>query len=147
MATPTKLQRLVRRELVSMAKNDADLLALVPAAHIDPKGEPKWPFVLFETPRTNRFNQSCVRGAIVRFDVHAFVGPRIVNKQELETGYDHASRVGEAIETVFADNRITLENGAVCQIRFSDMQMLKDRSPDDWHWFCQMNARVLSSPD
>jgi hypothetical protein len=146
MATPTKLQRLVRRKLVQMAKADTALLALVPSAHIDPKGEPVWPFVLFETPRTNRFKQSCVRGAIVRFDIHAFVGPRMSGRQEVETGYDHASRVGESLETVFADNRITLEGGAICKIEFSDTQLLKDRSPDEWHWFGQMNCRVLSAP-
>lgn len=144
MATPSSLQRLARRALLTRANADAGLTALVPASHIAPDGTPGWPIVLIESPRTLRLRASCVRGARVSFDIHAFAGPRVVSGATVETGYDHVSRIAEAIETVFADNHLTLENGADCKIEFSDTQFLKDGEPDAWHWIGQLNCRVLS---
>lgn len=144
MATPTALQRLVRRALLTRAKGDAALTALIPTGSIDPDGEPTWPFMLFESPRTLRLNAACVRGARVSLDVHAFAGPQVITGATVQTGYDHASAIGAAIETTFADNRLTLENGATCHIAFSDTQLLKDGEPDAWHWVAQLNCRVLS---
>lgn len=144
MATPTGLQRLARRALLARAKADTDLIALVPAASIDPDGEPTWPFMLIEAPRTLRLRAACVRGARVSFDVHAFAGPRLSGGATVETGFDFISRIGAAIETAFADNVLTLEGGATCHIGFSDAQMLRDGEPDAWHWFSQINCRVLA---
>lgn len=146
MATPTSLQRLTRRALLARAKADVDLTALVPVASIAPSGEPAWPFVTIETPRTSRIRATCVRGATVRFDVHAFAGPREDAGAVVETGYDHASRIGSAIEAALGDARVTLEGGAVARLEFSDGQMLRDGAPDDWHWFAQINCRVLAEP-
>lgn len=135
----------MRRALLATAKNNAALVALVPAASIAPTGEPAWPHIQIESPRTLRIRASCVRGAQVSFDVHAFARARIVAGVEVETGYDHASRIGGAIETAFADQRLTLEGGAIARISFSDTQMIRDGQPDDWHWFAQINCRVLSA--
>lgn len=145
MATPTSLQREAKRALLIRAKADAGLTALVPASSIAPDGTPSWPFILIESPRTLRLRASCVRGAQVSFDVHAFAGPRESGGAVIETGYDHASSIGSQIETVFADNRVTLENGAVCKIELSDTQLLKDDEPDHWHWVAQLNCRVLAA--
>ena len=145
MANPTDLQRLARRALLTRAKANTALIALVPAASIAPDGEPTWPFMLIEAPRTLRLRASCVRGATVSFDVHAFAGPRVVAGATVETAYDHASRIGSAIETALADNVLTLEGGAKCHISFSDAQMLRDDEPDAWHWFAQINCRVLAA--
>lgn len=144
MAAPTALQRLARRALLTRAKADTDLTDLVPAASIDPDGEVAWPKIMIESPRTLRLRAACVRGARVSFDVHAFAGPRYAAGALVETGYDHASRIGAQIETTFADNVLTLEGGATCRIEFSDVQMMKDDEPDAWHWFGQLNCRVLS---
>jgi hypothetical protein len=144
MAAPAALQRLVKRELLALLKASSAVTDLVPSASIAPRGEPTWPFVLVESPRTNRLRMACVRGAVVRFDVHAFAGPREVVGAVVETGYDHASRIAAAIEGALADNRITLEDGSVCKIEFSDAQMLRDGEPDAWHWVSQINCRVLA---
>ena len=144
MAKPASLQRAARRALLTRAKADTSLTSLVPASHIAPDGEASWPFMLIESPRTLRLRASCVRGAQVSFDVHAFARPREVNGAVVETGYDHVSRIAEAIETAFADNHLTLEGGADCRITFSDTQYLKDGEPDAWHWFAQLNCRVLA---
>lgn len=144
MAQPTDLQRLARRALLIRAKADPALVALVPAASIAPDGEPTWPIILIETPTARSLIAACLRGAEVSFDVHAFARARVSDSQEVETGYDHTSRIGGQIERTLADNRLLLENGATCRIRFSDRQMLRDGRPDDWHWFGQLNCRVLA---
>ena len=144
MATPSSLQRLARRALLIRAKEDAALTALVPAGSIDPVDRAIWPFMLIESPRTLRLRMSCVRGATVSFDVHAFARSREEAGRVVETGYDHVSRIADAIETAFADNHLTLENGADCAISFSDTAFIKDGAPDDWHWTAQLNCRVLS---
>lgn len=144
MANPTDLQREVKRALLTRAKANATLTALVPASSIEADGTPTWPHIKIASPRTLRLRQSCVRGARASFDIHAFAGPRKVDGAVVETGEDHVARIGSAIETVFADNRLTLASGAMCKIEFSDMQILPDDEPDAWHWVSQLNCRVLS---
>lgn len=141
MITPTALQRMARRTLLIRARNHAGLLALVPKANIDPKGTPTWPIVMIEAPRALPRHMACANGARVSFDVHAFAGP----KGSAMTGYDHISAIGEQIDTVFAPNNITLEDGSICKMSFSDVRILKDADPDHWHWFGQLNCSVLKS--
>ncbi len=145
MATQSDLQRLARRALLTTAKADAALTALVPVASINPDGEPDWPFVVLRSPRTLRLRASCVRGATVTFDLHAFAGPRLVAEQVVETAEDHALRIGSALESALDDARLTLENGAICSIRFSDTNLLPDGETAAMHWFSQLNLRVLSA--
>lgn len=145
MATQTGLQRLARRALLETLKASAGLTALVPAGSVDPDGEPAWPFVLIQSPRTLKLRMSCVRGATVSFDLHAFAGPRGVAGAVVETGYDHASRIGSAIEAVVDDARLMLPGGAICAVRLGDTQLLLDGEPDAWHWVSQANCRVLSA--
>lgn len=145
MATPTSLQREARRALLERAKADTGLTALVPAASISPDGTPTWPFILIDEPTTRKIRAACVRGATVTFDVHAFAKPRYQDGLEVETAYDFVSRIGDAIETVFADNNLALENGANCRIRLSDTQIFKDDEPNARHYVSQINCRVLST--
>lgn len=140
MSTPTDMQRLARRSVLIRLKNNAPLLALVPKASVDPSGTPAWPHVLVEAPSGTPIRMSCAKGANISFDVHAFAGPT-----PALTGYDHASAIGGAIEAALAPNHLTLENGADCRVSFSDMRLLKDGDPDHWHWFAQLNCRVLEA--
>lgn len=140
MSTPTGLQRLARRAVLIRLKNDAGLLALVAKDSIDPRGTPSWPIVLVEAPSGTPLRMSCAQGAAISFDVHAFAGPL-----STLTGYDHASAIGAAVEAALKPNHITLENGAQCRVSFSDMRLLKDADPDHWHWFAQLNCRVLEA--
>lgn len=140
MITPTALQRQARRTLLIRAKNHAGLLALVPKDNIDPDGRPEWPIVLIEAPRALPRRMSCAKGADVSFDVHAFA--RLTDAM---SGYDHISAIGEQVETAFAPNVLTLEDGSQCRLSFSDVRILKDQDPDDWHWFGQLNCRVLKA--
>lgn len=135
----------MRRALLIAAKADPALTGIVPAASIDPDGEPSWPFILAEAPRAQALRAACVRGATATFDLHAFARQREVAGAVVETGYDHVSRIGGALEKLFGETRIALETGPVCKITLSDVRILRDGIPDDQHWFAQVNARVLAA--
>lgn len=147
----TGLQRLVRRAVLARLKADAGLTALVPAASIYPQAvpnEPVWPFVKLGPTGTLRLRASCVNGGLVTVDVHAFARARVSGGAVAETAEDHASRIGAAIEAALADNRITLEGDApapIARIELSDIRLLQDQEPDAFHWFAQLNARVLAA--
>ena len=139
------LQRAVRRVLLARLKNSPDLNAFVPSASIDPSGVPAWPFIVLRSPTTQRLRATGVRGGRVTWDVHAFAGPRLDgDEQEIETAQDHASAIGELIEATLADTHITLENGGDARIILSDIRLLEDGDTDRYHWFAQINARVLA---
>lgn len=144
----TGLQRLVRRAVLTRLKADAALTALVPAGSIYPQAvpnEPAWPFVKLGPTGTLRLRAACVNGGLVTVDVHAFARARVSGGQVVETAEDHASRIGAAIETALANNRITLEGGATADIELGDIRLLQDQEPDAFHWFAQLNARVLAA--
>lgn len=143
----TGLQRLVRRAVLQRLKADTALTALVPADSIYPQAipsEPTWPFIKLGPTGTLRLRAACVNGGLVSVDVHAFARARVSGGQVVETAEDHASRIGAAIEAALADNRITLEGGPTANIELGDIRLLQDQEPDAFHWFAQLNARVLA---
>lgn len=140
----TGLQRLVRRALLAKLKADAGVLALVASTSINPAGDPAWPFIVLRSPVTRRLRASCVNGGLVSWDIHAFARNRESAGQVVETAEDHAGRIGAAIEAALADNRIALEGGAIARIELGDMRLMIDGEPDAYHYFAQMNARVLA---
>lgn len=141
MITPTALQRQARRTILIRLKSAAPLIALVPKPNIDPGGVVPWPIIMVEAPSMIPRRMSCANGADVSFDVHAFAGP----KGSTMTGYDHISVIGEQIDTTLAPNNILLEDGSHCKLSFSDVRILKDTDPDHWHWFGQLNCKVLKA--
>jgi hypothetical protein len=146
-----RLQRLVRRAVLAKLKGDAGLLALVPANAMNPVAvagtEPKWPFMRLDAPVTRRFRAACAeRSGIVAVDIHAFAKSRYsATGAVIETAEDHASQIGEAIETALADQHLTLEGGADAHVSLNDIRLLQDSEPDAFHWFAQITARVLSA--
>jgi len=136
------LQRLVRRALLTRLKADAGLIALVPKASINPDGTPAWPFIKLHAPVTQRLRSSCVNGGLVSWDIHAFARKR--TGASPMTAEDHASLIGAEIERVLADNWLDLEGGGRARVRLSDIRLLEDGTPDAFHWFAQVNARVLA---
>lgn len=139
------LQRIVRRALLTRLKADAALTALVPATSINPLGPPVWPFIELAAPVTQRLRATGVIGGIVTWDIHAFARARKEGDSAVESAEDHAGRIGAAIETALFDNRLALEGGGVARVRLSDIRLLEDGSPDAFHWFAQVNARVLAA--
>lgn len=144
----TGIQRLVRRAVLAKLKADTGVTALVPASSIYPQAvpnEPTWPFIKLGAIGTLRLRAACVNGGQVSVDVHAFARAREVSGQVVETAEDHAGSIGAAIESALADNRITLEGGEIAKIELSDLNLFQDQEPDAFHWFAQLNARVLAA--
>lgn len=141
----TGLQRLVRRALLARLKADTGLTALVPAGSINPLGEPTWPFIVLRAPVSRQLRAAKLHGQEGSWDIHAFARAREVAGVLAETGEDHCGRIGAEIERVLADNRLLIEGGAICRITVSDMRLLTDESPDDWHYFAQINWRALAN--
>lgn len=138
MITLTGLQHQVLRTLLIRARNHAGLLALVPKDHIDPDGAVAYPIITFADPRGTPSRMACARGLDGSIDVHAFAGPM----PEM-TGRDHIVAIGAQIETVFAPNNLQTEDGSTVKLHFSDVRILQDAAPDDWHWFGQLNIAVI----
>ena len=141
MITPTALQRQARRAALIRMKAAGPLIALVPKTSIDPVGVQPWPIIMVEAPTMLETYMTCANGADVSFDIHAFAGP----KGSTMTGYDHICAIGEQIDTVLARNNIVLEDGSHCKLSWSDRRILKDTDPDHWHWFGQLNCKVLKA--
>lgn len=144
----TGLQRLVRRAVLARLKADPALAALVPPASIYPQAVPKepvWPFIKLGPTGTLRLRAACVRGGLVSVDVHAFARARKEGGAEVETAEDHASRIGAEIEALLDGVNIALEGGAKAKVELGDIRLLQDSEPDAFHWFAQINARVLAA--
>lgn len=141
----TGLQRTVRRALLVRLKADAPLLTYVAAASINPAGQPTWPFIILRSPVTQRLRAACLNGGLVTWDIHAFARPRESGGQMVGTAEDHAGKIGAEIERVLADNRLTIEGGGTAKIEIGDIRLLPDAEPDAYHWFAQINARVLAA--
>lgn len=146
-----RLQRLVRRAVLAKLKGDSGVRDLVAHASIHPVavagGEPTWPFLRLDSPTTRRLRAAgAERSGIVTLDIHAFAKSRYNPAGAIiETAEDHASRIGEAIETALADQHLTLEGGADAHISLNDIRLLQDSEPDAFHWFAQLTARVLAA--
>lgn len=141
----TGIQRLVRRTLLARLKGNAALTALVSAAQINPTSEPAWPFIKLRSPVTRRLRAAGVNGGEGSFDIHAFARPRLSGGAVAETAEDHAGRIGGAIEAALADARFTIDTDKILRIEVQDMRLLEDDEPDAFHWFAQINWRVLAA--
>lgn len=139
------LETLVRVAVLSRLKNDTGLLALVTRDSIDPdpEVEPVWPHVKTEAYTCQPFEAACVRGGRVTGDLHGFAGPRRESGQIVEDARYHAGRIGAALQKALHRTRLDLEGGGHARIRLSDIRLLSD-GPQAFHWFAQINARVLA---
>lgn len=141
------IQAKVRRAILTALKAETSLTDLVAAARILPQGaggEPAWPFVRLGAAITQPSKAACTAGGDVAMDVHAFARARSSGGQVVETAEDHAGRIGAAIETALADNRLALEGGSIAHVSLSDLTLMADEEPESFHWFAQINARVLA---
>lgn len=144
------LEQLVRQAVLVRLKNSSGLLGLVAADSIDPdpEREPKWPFVTTDNYTAQPFQATCVRGGTVTGDLHGFAGHRrdgdSLDDPVVEYARDHAGRIGAALQRALHCVRLDLEGGGNARIRLSDIRLIPDGSPQQFHWFAQVNARVLA---
>ncbi len=144
---PTGMQRQARRAVLLLLKNDSTLTALVPAERWYPQTtppDPVWPFGKLGGSTGQRSRAAGVNLAQVAFALHVFARDREESGAVVETAEDYAGRIGEHVERVLADNRVTLGDGTVLRLHLSDLQLMPDGEPGAFHWFAQVNARVLT---
>ena len=120
----------IRRAMLSTAKANAALTALVPAARIfsqaAPQRNPTWPFVIYGSPTGIPIRAACVDGLEVTVAMHSFAKARDVSGAVVETAEDHASRIGAAVVGALHGKRPTLPNGGYLRILFTSSQLLID---------------------
>lgn len=133
--------------MLTALKTNPALLTLVqlPSIDPDPAAEPLWPFVTAEDFRCQPFDAACVRGGQVTGDLHAFAGPLKTGDQVTDDARNHAGRVGAALQRALHCTRLEIEGGGNARIRLSDIRLIRDGSPQAFHWFAQINARVLAA--
>lgn len=143
----TGLLREARRAILPILKADAGVTALVPATSIYGQttlSEPGWPFIklgaAFVAERIRLPQQ--VQGAMVAFSVHAFARHRESGGQLAEFAEDHAGRIGAAIEAALADNNVAVTGGTM-HVELSDANLQQDEEPDAFHYFAQVNCRMM----
>lgn len=144
------LQRLVRRDILARLKGNAGVTALVSAPSIYSQStprEPAWPFIKTGAVQSLPIRGSCIDGAMVNISVHGFSKGRwsgqTGSSSLLETAESHAGRIGEAIERCLDAKGFEMEGGRRVRYRCTDMQLLVDGEPDAFHYFANVQARVL----
>lgn len=137
------LQKLARRAILTRLKGHAPLTEEVATTSINPIGKPVWPFIALRSPRTTRLKAAGLNGGEIAVDLHAFARGVYDEAGALtETAEDHAGRIGGLIEAALADARFEFE-GATVRLALSDMRLLQDGEDDAYHYFAQVNVRVL----
>ena len=138
--------RHVRRALLTRLTSAANLTAIVPVSSILPQAPleaPEMPFVKLGASSALPRDAACLRGATVRFPVHAFSNGRREAGALVETAEDEASRIGEAIKGALHQYGADLPGGRM-SVRIVNEQLLVDAEPGAMHWRGEAVAKVTA---
>lgn len=140
----------VRRAILATVKQDAALVALVPAERIYTQAAsspaPTWPFVLYGAPTGIPIRQSCVDGMEVTVAIHSFAKAREQAGSVVETAEDHAQRIGAAVVKALDGKRPPLPGGGYARILFTGSQLLIDGGEEDaFHHIANFRVRAITS--
>lgn len=123
-----------RRAALIRMKATPALTSLVPAARIygqSAGANPTWPFIKWGAATSLPRRSSCLDAATITGSVHAFAGPRLSSSgAKLETGEDHASRIGLAIAKAL-DGFYGDVPGGVARFQWTRTQLLVDGDEAD----------------
>lgn len=137
-----------RRAILKALKNNADIIAIVPAARIYPQtapASPTWPFIKTGAPSDVPITATCVNGSELIIAVHGFAKPRTgTGGVVLETAEDHCSRLAGAIRDALHLRRLPLDEGGYATIRFTNRQLLQDGAEADaYHAVINLRVRCI----
>lgn len=139
----------MRRAILARLKANSGVTDLVAAASIygqDTGPNATMPFIRTGAAITRRLKASGVNGGTISLDIHAFARARESGGQVVETAEDHCGRIGGAIEAALEDVHVALSDGSDARITLSDAQFMRDADdPAAFHWFCQLDVRVLAA--
>ncbi len=119
----------VRRAVLTALKADAGLIAIVPAASIYPMtvpAEPTWPFIKMGAPSGIPIRGACVDGVSGIFAVHGFSKGRYTGQRLVETGEDHAARIGAAIAAALDKQGLMLDDDIRLHVLWTNSQLMMD---------------------
>lgn len=143
-----------RRAILTAAKADAALEALVPAARIYPQASPvpspTWPFIIYGSPTGLPIRASCVNGTEITVALHSFAKarrkiPTDPNSAIVETAEDCAARIGAAVAKALDGKRPLLASGYL-SILFTGSQLLIDGGEADaFHHVANFRCRAITS--
>lgn len=93
------LLREAEKAAIISLKNDDPLLAIVPAASIEPTAEePEWPFIRLDGTQALPQGRGCTARSEVSFMLHTFAKPRYdIPGSMVETARDYAGRINSAV--------------------------------------------------
>lgn len=114
----------IRRAILTLAKSDAALTALVPASRIypqSPPAQPAWPFIRYGAPTITPIFGQCAKGGEVLTAMHVFAkqGP------QSESAEDYAQRIAAALEAALDKQSIDLAPGRA-RLVWDGTQVLQD---------------------
>lgn len=142
------LIREVRRATLAHMKQDDDLAVLVQPAAMYPAttpANPVWPFTRMDSFTSTGISASCVDGATVAFQLHAFARPRKEGAVVLETAEDHASIIGSVLRAAVHNRRVPIADDTSARLRVLSSRLIRDGDEEDaWHAILSVEARVLA---
>ena len=139
-----------RRALLTLAKADAGVTAIVSAAQVHPQAPlqtPVFPFYRYGAPdEAPRKAAGAPNGSRVSFAMHGFALPRYNGAGAMiETAEDVCHRMGTAMVNALDGKDVTDETGAKIKLRWDGTQIMPDGdTPDAFHAVINMSARVLA---
>lgn len=147
MARDSSLE--VRRAILTAAKADEALTALVPAGSIHPQAPlstPSWPFIRYGGPTVIPLTGACLDGCEVTVALHGFAKPRVTAAGALlESAEDHAARIGAFIAAALDRMQLTLDSNHKARVRWTGSQLLQDGDEADaFHTVQNFRVRVLA---
>jgi len=144
-----------RRAILTVAKGNAALAALVPAERIYPQASPipapAWPFIIYGSPTGLPIRAACVNGTEVTVALHSFAKARRQIATEptsaiVETAEDYAARIGAAVVKALDGKRPALPPGGYLSILFTGSQLLIDGGEADaFHHVANFRCRAITS--
>lgn len=124
-----------RRSIVDVMRNDAPILALVPADSIygsSPPAIPTWPFIKYGMATILPMRGSCLDGSRIIVSIHAF------DKGPSEDG---ATEIAKAIAKRLDGAEITLETGETMTVTWTGGQTLRD-TDEASAWHCPVDLEL-----
>jgi hypothetical protein len=139
-----------RRAVLTLAKADAGVTAIVAAGQIHPQAPlqtPVFPFFRFGAPdETPRKAAGAPNGSRIGFAMHGFAKPRYDGAGAMiETAEDVCHRMGAAMVAALDGKEVTGEGGEKIRLRWDGTQIMPDGATSDaFHCVVNMSARVLA---
>lgn len=142
------LIREVRRATLAHLKQDETLGDLVQPAAMYPgttPPNPAWPFTRMDSFASTGITASCVDGATVTFQLHAFARPRKEGAVVVETAEDNASIIGSVLRSAIDKRRVSISEDVSARLRVLSSRLIRDGDEEDaWHAILSVEARVLA---